>query len=295
MTSTALVYQEHAVNLFPEMGNLFLDFQHDRQKIYYTKDGMSIKTRLIEFIDFMAINPKTFEVTAGLGNGFVNNAGDSVRRVSLEKISKAYPQLNTAWLLTGEGNMLKPTSNNPVTNESFKSNTIIIGEMPGPGEETELTPLGNNKYGLTVPLIPHKAYAGYIDNFGDPEFIESLDKHTVSVVGFFRGRYFAFVVEGDSMENYSSEELAKKSIPNGTIVTAREIPRPNWRNKLHMHRFQNYVIITHDGIITKQIIEHNTVEGYIICHSLNPKYSDIKIMLDDCVQILNVVRRDIPE
>lgn len=178
-----------------------------------------------------------------------------------------------------------------------ESNTLLIGEVPGPGEETNMLPLGNNKYGMIVPLIPIKAYAGYLDNFGNQEFYEQLDKHNVTVIGNFRGRYFAFVVKGESMENWTSEELSRKSIPEGTIVTGREIPHHHWRNKLHLHRFQMYVIVHNDGIITKEIIEHNTEFGYIICHSLNPdknEYPDRKIMLDDCKQILNIVDKSLP-
>lgn len=228
---------------------------------------------------------------ADIERGKVRVSGDI--KIALEKEFS----INIEWLETGEGDMVmtgKLGERNAKYGKS-EDNTILIGRVPAPGEETQMVPLGNNQFGLTVPLIPIRAYAGYMDNFGDPEYLETLDKHTVSVIGNFAGRYFAFVVKGDSMENWSSEEMARKSIPEGTIVTCREIQRHHWMNKLHLHRFQNYVIVTDDGIITKEITEHNTIEGYIICHSLNPKYKDRKIMLDDCKQILNVVTKTIPE
>lgn len=36
----------------------------------------------------------------------MNNVGDSIRTASLDKIKSVYPELNTAWLLTGVGDML---------------------------------------------------------------------------------------------------------------------------------------------------------------------------------------------
>ncbi len=263
---------------------------------------MSVKDRLTEFVASLNKKPKAFEREYGFSNAFLRNIGFGLRKTTLDKLAQNFPQLNLNWLLTGEGNMLKDSNNSVAKSDNsilepskIISDTMLIGPVPGPGEETEMTPLGNNQFGITVPLIPVKAYAGYLDNFGDPEYYETLSKHTVSVTGFFRGRYFAFVVEGDSMENYSTEELAKKSIPRGAIVTGREIQKHHWKNKLHLHRFQNYVIVHIDGIITKEIIEHNTEEGYIICHSLNERYTDRKIMLDDCLQILNIINKNIPE
>ena len=47
-----------------------------------------------------------FEKHVGLSNGFVNNVGDTIRTENLQKITAKFPELSTAWLLTGEGEML---------------------------------------------------------------------------------------------------------------------------------------------------------------------------------------------
>lgn len=72
---------------------------------------MNAKERLIKFLNYISISQRKFEESVGLSNGFVNNIGDSIRVRSLEKISSVYPDLNTAWLLTGEGSMLKGSNN----------------------------------------------------------------------------------------------------------------------------------------------------------------------------------------
>lgn len=72
-------------------------------------DG-SLKERILAFIEKMGLTKAQFEKNAGLSNGFVDKSGDNSRRSSLDKISTAYPQLNMAWLLTGEGEMLNETA-----------------------------------------------------------------------------------------------------------------------------------------------------------------------------------------
>lgn len=49
---------------------------------------------------------QSFELQCGLSNGAVSKMGNNTRRSTIDKISKSYPELNTNWLLTGEGGML---------------------------------------------------------------------------------------------------------------------------------------------------------------------------------------------
>ena len=67
---------------------------------------MAIKERMLEFIESMNLSKKEFESASGLSNGYLNNCKGNVGAAKLEGILTAYPQLNRAWLLTGEGEML---------------------------------------------------------------------------------------------------------------------------------------------------------------------------------------------
>lgn len=67
---------------------------------------MDLKSRLIEFIDYKGISVQSFELQCNLSNGAVSKMGNNTRRSTIDKISKSYPELNTNWLLTGEGCML---------------------------------------------------------------------------------------------------------------------------------------------------------------------------------------------
>lgn len=67
---------------------------------------MDLKSRLIEFIEYKGLSVQSFEIQCNLSNGAVSKMGNNTRRSTIDKISKSYPELNTSWLLTGEGDML---------------------------------------------------------------------------------------------------------------------------------------------------------------------------------------------
>lgn len=67
---------------------------------------MGVKERLLDFINYKQITNKSFELTAGLSNGYINNFDGNFRTKTLEKILTAYPELDRNWLLYGEGEML---------------------------------------------------------------------------------------------------------------------------------------------------------------------------------------------
>jgi hypothetical protein len=66
-----------------------------------------MKERLIEFLAYLSIGQNKFEENVGLSRGFVNKIGEGITEKTLKKIVEAYPELNTNWLKTGEGEMLK--------------------------------------------------------------------------------------------------------------------------------------------------------------------------------------------
>ena len=79
---------------------------------------MTVKERLIEYLKFKNIGQKDFAQQVGLSSGFVNAIRVSIQPKSLHKISMQFPDLNTGWLLTGEGTMVK----------NINSETGIISE-----------------------------------------------------------------------------------------------------------------------------------------------------------------------
>lgn len=93
-----------------------------------------MKKRLIEFLSYLSIGQKKFEQNCGLSNGYVDKLGDNITLRSLNKISFAYPELNTMWLQTGEGEMLKPkhvTQNMSGNINVSGGNSAFVGQMHG--------------------------------------------------------------------------------------------------------------------------------------------------------------------
>lgn len=87
---------------------------------------MDLKSRIIEFIKYKRLDKATFERIVGLSNDAVSKMGDNTRKSTIDKISSSFPELNTVWLRTGEGEMLK-TGDIHIVGDGNLSNTGIAG------------------------------------------------------------------------------------------------------------------------------------------------------------------------
>ena len=67
----------------------------------------TVKHRVIQFIEYKNISVREFERRCGLSYGYVNNMRVSIQPDRLKNIATCFPELNTGWLITGEGEMLK--------------------------------------------------------------------------------------------------------------------------------------------------------------------------------------------
>ena len=71
---------------------------------------MNVQSRLFDFISSKKISISDFERACGLSNGYVHKIKNSVGKRGLLDIQRKFPELNTDWLLTGEGEMLNDIS-----------------------------------------------------------------------------------------------------------------------------------------------------------------------------------------
>lgn len=67
----------------------------------------TVKERLKEYLAYKNLSQGKFADVCGLSRGFVNNIVNSIQPKTLNKIAIHFEDLNTSWLLTGEGEMLK--------------------------------------------------------------------------------------------------------------------------------------------------------------------------------------------
>lgn len=192
-------------------------------------------------------------------------------------ILASYFNVNEDWLFKGEGEM--------VTTPKLKDDKPYLVTKSG----AKYYEMANGKYRMRVPFIPIKAYAKYADEYRDVEFAgDKFDEFDFIVDKIGLGRYFAFEIKGDSMDDDS-----KRSLCNGDIVLARELNKEHWRNKLHTDDYPNWIIVLNNTILCKQIIDHDLDKGAITCHSLNtsPEYADFELKLDNICQLCNIVQR----
>ena len=71
----------------------------------------TVKERLIAFIKNRELTQRRFENIIGVSNGYVRNISKGLGAEKMAEISLHFPELNTHWLLTGEGEMLNKTEN----------------------------------------------------------------------------------------------------------------------------------------------------------------------------------------
>lgn len=153
-----------------------------------------------------------------------------------------------------------------------------------------------------IEIVAHKAKAGYLQNYSDPEYIENLSRISLPFLSR-EFKYRAFPVEGDSMPPYQ----------DGTFIIGRYIER--WDEIMNN---RTYILITTEGIVFKrvkklndgilelisdesyyspyQISFSNVFEIWEFAASIATKEFDPNYMNGDNVQlVLNTIRKDIAE
>lgn len=135
---------------------------------------------------------------------------------------------------------------------------------------------------VEVKLVTTKARAGYTDSYYSEEYLKDLPTVLIDADKDHKGNYLAFEVDGDSME---PEYYA------GDIVICREVKRDLWQYKLHYKEWDFVIAHGTQGVMLKEITDHNTDTGEITCHSLNQdgRHKDFKLNLKEVSFLYNVV------
>lgn len=83
---------------------------------------MDIKDRFLEFVRYKGLSKRKFQDSIGVSNSYIQNIANGISADVLNRITKMYPELNTDWLVTGEGEML-----NPIQKVGDISNSTVSG------------------------------------------------------------------------------------------------------------------------------------------------------------------------
>ena len=211
------------------------------------------KNRIKMFISHIETNVSQFEKSLGLSNGYINSMKIGIGYDKLEQISNMYPDLNMAWLLTGDGPMLN--------SEKIVDQTPVASPTDNPEEG--------------IPLIPVSAMAGALS--GEQTVLEyECERYVVPV---FKGADFLIPVKGSSMyPKYSS----------GDIVACKRVNMSG----LFFQWGKVYVIDTDQGGLIKRI-KRGSDPDHILIVSDNESYEPFELPLSgvhSVAIVLGVIR-----
>ena len=121
-----------------------------------------------------------------------------------------------------------------------------------------------------IELVPHRASAGYLNGYADPEFIEELPRFRLPMLSS-QGTHRAFEISGDSMLPLAS----------GTVIIGRFIE--NWQD---IKDGTPCIIVSQkDGVVFKRIFNKIRNQAVLYLHSDNPAYSPYEIQVEDILEI----------
>lgn len=224
-----------------------------------------IKNRVLQFVEYKKISKgKFFEAIGAAASNFRGSGLKSeIGGEAIAKILSLHKDLNPHWLLTGEGAMLVSNTAESPDAHKVDYNTLSV---------------------MYVPLVNQYAYAGYMNGFNDPEYIEELPKIAFAGEREYKGEYVCFEVKGDSMDDGSQEALLEHD-----LLLCRNVRKDYWKSQLHIKKWDFVIVHREKGIAVKRIIAHDTEKGTITLHSLNDYYDDYVIDLADVQKIFNIV------
>ena len=112
------------------------------------------------------------------------------------------------------------------------------------------------------------------------------DKQTMPVLidKRLKGDYLLFEVSGDSMDDGTSTAFL-----DGDVLLCRVLPKSDWQYGIKRRRDTYCVVATEaEGIVLKEVVNHDKATNEITCHSLNSQYKDYSVKLDDVQGIFYV-------
>lgn len=158
---------------------------------------------------------------------------------------------------------------------------LITADLSDPNYKPEIGQSGGGKLRVlaitvdqddreNIELVPHKASAGYLNGYADPEFIEELPRFRLPTLGT-GGTYRAFEISGDSMLPLAS----------GTVIVGRYVE--DWSS---LKDGTPCIIVSgKEGVVFKRVFNKVKEAATLRLHSDNPLYVPYELSVDDVVEI----------
>ena len=213
----------------------------------------TINQRIKAFIKYKGLSVREFERLCNLSNGYVSGIKYSILPEKMSNISLQFPDLNTGWLMTGEGEMLK--NSEPVQIDFGSSSTDQSDQLFH-----------------TVPLVPTSAQGGPLN-----DFVTSIKENECErIVSPVKYADLAITVAGDSMA---------PEFPSGCKLLIKKI-----NERAFIEWGKTYVLDTCNGTVIKEV-RRGKSEDEIECYSINPdpKFQPFSVKFDDIYGMYRVI------
>lgn len=221
---------------------------------------MDKSQRIREVMAHYDLNISQFSEAVNINQANVSSMLNGKRPIGegvVNKICMSFDNVNKDWILTGKGEMLKRSK-----------------------IESNISPVADGEY-MMVEYADLRASAGRLGG-ADVLNLPETRKRLVPKE-YAKGGFLVIRVDGDSMDDGT-----KRSLSDGDEVLVYE-KTDNHIEDLPIRKTL-FVITSRDGNVLKQIKEINKEEGYIVCHSFNPRYEDYKMNISDIYQIFIVCK-----
>lgn len=131
----------------------------------------------------------------------------------------------------------------------------------------------DDEQGTSIDLIPGEATAGYMGGYGDPEYMERLEKLRIPFMP--SGELRAFPVRGDSM----------LPVPDGSYVIGRYLD-----NAAQIRDGRTYVVVSrNEGISFKRVWNDLEKDGTLLLVPDNKLYRPYRIDGQDIMELWEYV------
>lgn len=164
-----------------------------------------MKERLMEFIKEKDISNRKFLLKCGLSGTYISTLTGNPSGDTLKKIEAAYPELNTEWLLTGKGTMLKNEAVMPPADDTaaiISQNKVIAQAMEQGMGITDADNIDISAIPVEVVEEIREEIKAEIEEAGSVPFVSSkvANDANVNVRKFVEKR-------GDEMERIKPNDL----------------------------------------------------------------------------------------
>lgn len=224
------------------------------------------------------INDNQMTVAAGLSIGLLGKAktgGKGMSSINIEKILLAYPDLSPDWLLTGRGEMLKPSVPLEATpaphaaNERPSSSCKDTEKIPNQQEKDIISSSVSLDPTVGIPYFDVDFIGGFSEIFNSQASVPACN---IVVPGFEKATVWCNVT-GHSME---------PRINHGDIIALREC-------HIDDIQFGEIYAVVLDTIRTIKILRRGSTPDTLRYVPINPSFDDQEFPISRILRIFEVL------